>query len=244
MNVFYSIPLFLIKFGSYSNKDATSFATSLMDIIKGCGVAVGGVIIAWASIKLIMALAEENVGERSRAGLMMGVGIFFVSITSVLTDLLGANGAITKNTSANEVAASAIGLLGKIASYAGGAMVIFGIFTMIMALSQEDASQQAKSTTSMLVAIGLLSVSTVLDTIKSKVAGGSTDAGGYVSAIIKFIGKLGTYAGACIAILGIFRLIVSIKEEDGKSRNDAIKLLIVAIALLSFPKVLAMMGLS
>ena len=215
-----------------------------MDIIKSCGVAVGAIIITWAAIKLTIALADENVVERTKASLMLGVGIFFTSITAVLTTVLGSGGKISSATTAEGIAGNVVGLLGTLMTFSGAAMMIFAIFSYIMALTNEDASQKAKASSSILISIGLLTAHTVCDAIKTKISSGTTDGTSYVSDIVSWIGAVATYAGGGMAVMAIFQIIMSVKDEDGKGRSEGIKLLLVAIALVSFPRILHMIGLS
>jgi hypothetical protein len=58
---------------------------------------------------------------------------------------------------------------------------------------------------------------------------------------ITLIAKIATYGGACLAVMCVFKYTMALREEDAKARHEAIKLLLVAIALLSFKSVLKIM---
>jgi hypothetical protein len=162
-----------------------------------------------------------------------------VSISAVLTSLIGTG--ISSSSDYKTVAGNIVMLIGNLASYAGVAMVVFGIFSYILAVSQEDASQQSKATNSLLVAIGFLSLSSICSTFKGYITADVSSGRSYVVTIIEFIAKIATYGGACLAVMCVFKYTMALREEDAKARHEAIKLLLVAIALLSFKSVLKIM---
>jgi len=219
-----------------------SAATSGVNgFLTKCGVAIGAILIALAALKMVIALADENVAERQRAALLFGVGIVFVSIDAVLTTLIGSG--INQSSNYHTIARNILEVLGSMASWAGAIMLIFGVFTYIMAITQENTDQVAKSVNSVLVGLGFISLKAICAVLKVKVSSNTTDPTSYVSIITSWLGSIATYGGGILLIMGIFKIIMSVREEDTKARSDAIKLLVVSIALLGFRAVLSRIGL-
>lgn len=60
-----------------------------------------------------------------------------------------------------------------------------------------------------------------------------TNANKIVEGVKKLFGTLGTWGGAMMAVVGVFSLILAVRNEDNEGRNKAVYTLIGAIALLS-----------
>lgn len=65
----------------------TASVDTLNNTLKGFAGAIGAVLIAVAVLKYIMSIASENSQEKMNASLMFGGGIFFTSMSAVLTTL-------------------------------------------------------------------------------------------------------------------------------------------------------------
>lgn len=236
--------LYFLKIGGSSIKSNVSGANSLDKIntfLKRGGIAIGAILIAFAALKIIIALADENIAERQKASFLLGVGIVFVTINTVLSTLIG-NG-ITGASDYKSIAQNVVSLIGDLGNWAGIIMLVFGAFTYVMAIAKEDASQNAKAINSILVGIGLISLGIVCDGIKSKIGGGNSDATSYISEIIKWISRMVRIGGIILVPTSVFKMVLAVRTEDSKNRDEAVKLLVIAVALVSFSTVLSFIGL-
>jgi len=226
--------------GITSNVDPTDATSGINKFLINCGTAVGAILIAVATLKMIIALAEESVAERQKASLLFGVGIVFVSVEAVVKTLLGPKGSITEATGYITVAQNVLSVIGSMASWAGAIMIIFAVYSFILAIAQESVESQTKATNASLVGIGFVSLHFVCDALKNKIS--SKEPTSFVTVITGWLGSIASYGGAILLVMAIFRMIISIRTEDLKERNDAIKLMMVSIALISFKSVIKAFG--
>ena len=222
--------------------DLGSATNNINNILKGCGTAIGGILIAFAALKIVAAMADENVVERQRAALLFGTGIIFVSMSAVVDFLIGSDG-ITSGDTVGSVAQNIVLLIGNVGKWGAVIMVLFGTFSYILSIANESAEQQTKATSALMVGVGFMTLSTACSTIGSLVAGGSTNASSYSSAIISWLCSTAQFSGGFVLIAGVFKLILSIREEDAKSRSEAFKLLVIAAMLVIFGTIVNEMGL-
>lgn len=227
---------YFLTIGGSQIKSSLSGSTSTDGIntfLKNCGVAVGAIIIALAAIKMIVALVDENVVARQRASLLLSVGLVFVSINTILTSILGSSG-IDSSTSYTTVAKNILTLIGTMTTWAGGMMLLFGAFTYVMAITHESADQQAKATNSIMVGLGFITIKTLCETFATNITNNTTAVKSYAREIIEWLTTIVSWAGYVLLPLAILKLVMSVRTEDLKERGDAIKLLGLALGLLSF----------
>lgn len=221
-----------------SSSEATS---GINDFLTTCGTAVGAIIIALAALKILIALADENVASRQQASLLLGVGLIFVSISTIVPMIVGDG--ISSESDYTQVAQNILKVIGLIGTFASVIMLAFGVFSYIMAIINEQAEQQAKATSSILVGFGFMSLKTVCSTISEYLGNGNTVISSYIGIIISCIAKIGLWGGRILLPMAVFKLVISVKEEDSKARMDALKLFIVAIGLMLFNWLLGTIGL-
>lgn len=219
--------------------DAGKTTTTLNTTLTNITAAIGFIVVAIAIVKMIMALADENAKSKADSTIMLGTGIFFASASKVI-ESLGVNDAASLTYAT--VAHNILDVIGALLTYAGGALTVIAAFTLVMAVMHENADQQAKSSTLLMVAAGLLSANALTTAIKNKMFTGNDYAGTIMTIVINFIASIVTYGGGAIAVIGVFKLVSGIRTEETKERNDGIKLLMVGIALLSFRAVLMLFG--
>ncbi len=230
------------KIGSGLSKglNASTFLNEINTTLKNAGMAIGAILIALAALKIIVAMADENVAERNKAAMLFGVGLVFVSINTVLTNIIGTG--ITSNTTVNSVVKSILDLIGAIGNWGGIIMIAIGAFSYMLAITNEDPAQQTKSTMTLFAGLGFILMGTLCDKLKNVV--GSNIVSNYKTPIIDMIKAIGIRGGAILVVAGIFKLVFAMRTEDSKARTDAIKLLAIGIGLVSFGSVLVALGLT
>ena len=207
---------------------AKSQVTTLNSTVQGFAGAVGAVLIAVAILKYIMSMADESPQSKMNATLMLGGGIFFISMSGVLSVLdLNAN----STPSADTVAKHIVDILASLITYAGGGLLALGVFMYVMAISQENPDQQHKASTILGISTCMLAFASFKNSIKDFVTSGDGD-----SAVSLAI-------GGGILVLAVFRFVMSIREENSQDAHKAVLQFGVAIALLGFSGVLKLFGL-
>lgn len=219
---------------------AGSTVASLNNTLKSLGLAIGAILIVVAVIKIIISISEESSSEKTKATMLLGIGIFFISMPAVLS-MLGVEN-IQSGTSGNTVAAKVITVLGVMINYAGVGMILLGIITNIFAIANENSDEHAKAVKLLTSGIGALSAGGLCTYIKGLVSAKNTNANAYVDGAISWICAVMSYAGAGFIVVAIFKLVDGIKIEDPKERNQAVKLFMVGIAFLSLYGILKLMG--
>ena len=243
--------------------DIGSSVSGLNSILTTIGSGIGGVCIAIAVVKLIMSIAEENSKARMDATIMFGVGIFFLSMTTVIDFLLPTEtneDGVTSIAIPNTIALlkRILALIGSTLSWAGGILACLSILLFITSIAQENAEAHSKAAMQMGVAIGLLSFQYITDTIITAISAFSysnantnvmapgktplTAAEFAVSVAVSFIGNVCTYIGGGITLMAIFKLIYSIREENSKDRESAFKFLMVGVAFLGIMGIFKLIG--
>lgn len=227
--------------GNFKSVEAGTAVKSLNDALTNAGLAVGAVLVVVAAIKMIIALAGEDSRSRTESTILMSVGILFISITQVIKALGVDN--INGSTSVNTVAGNVITVIASMLTWAGGLLAVFAIFTLAVSIAQENSDGFVNGTKLIGVSAGLLSVGAVANGIKGLLLQKSTNGNAYVNVIVNFLANAATYVGGGLAVVGVFKLILSIREENSKERDTAIKFLMAGIALISIRAILRGMGL-
>lgn len=239
------MPLLLLSIGGDNIKSvAAGEATkSLNNTMTSAATVVGAIVILVAIVKLIMALAEQNAATKQQASLMFAVGIFFLSMSTIIK-MLGIDGTTVPET--KTVAENIINIIAKVLTYSGGILILMAIIMLIMSIASEQAEQKQEATKLLGVGIGLLSTSALATTIirvfvkgntKSSVAGTTA-----VHIVASFIATIATYMGGGFALMGIWYIVNGIRSEDPKDRDTGIRFLITGIALLSAKAVFTLFG--
>lgn len=217
---------------------AKSQVTILNSTVQGFAGAVGAVLIAVAILKYIMSIADESPQSKMNATLMLGGGIFFISMSGVLS-VLNLNG--NSIPTANGVAKHVIDILASLITYAGGGLLALGVFMYVMAIAQENPDQQNKASTILGISTCMLAFASFKSSIKDFVTNGSGDSA--VSLAISCITGVATIIGGGILVLAVFRFVMSIREENSQDAHKAVLQFGVAISLLAFSGVLKLFGL-
>lgn len=212
--------------------EGAAAADKLNNILTSAGMGVGGILVALAVMKLVMAMGDENVMSKANASIMLGTGIFFLSLSTIV-ELIGLTGTIGGSTP-RIIAGNVIEIIGHLMEYAGGAMAVLGIFQYIMSIAQEQAESVQRATTVIGIGIALLSSGLVLGSIAIETRAGILTGNRTVNLVIDFIAGTATYIGGGMVIMGIFKLVNSLRQEDTPERNKAILLLVTGIGLISF----------
>lgn len=217
---------------------AKNQVTALNNTVQGFAGAVGAVLIAVAIMKYIMSIADESPQSKMNATLMLGGGIFFISMSGVLS-VLSLNG----NTipSADTVAKHIVDILASLITYAGGGLLALGVFMYVMAISQENPDQQHKASTILGISTCMLAFASFKNSIKNFVTSG--DGNSTVSLAIDCITGVATVVGGGILVLAVFKFVMGIREENSQDTHKAVLQFGVAIALLGFSGVLRLFGL-
>lgn len=234
MNLINSCLLLTIGGSNIKTYTGAQAATKLNDILIGVGMGVGGILVAVAVMKLIMAMGEESATSKANASVMLGSGIFFLSLSTVLKVIgLSSDMAINSGTP-RLIAGNTVTVLGQMMTYAGGAMVILGIFQNVLAIAQEQSEAVQKASTVLGIGIGMLSSGWVTGKLAIKIKAGTLKEDYAVNTVIDFIAGLATYIGGGMVMMAVLKLVNSLRQEDTPERNKAILLLGTGIALLSF----------
>lgn len=218
----------------YSGKTA---ADSLNNIFIKAGTSIGAVICALAILKIIMATSEENPQAKMNATLMLGAGIFFISLSGVLQVLGVSSSANYSN--AYAMGSKIVGIIGSMATYAGGALLALGILSYILAIAQENVDGQQKSTMVIGTSIALFSMSAILKPIADAVASKNISSSTVSKVAINAISGIASYAGGALFIVSIFRIIMSLKDENSQERDKGVKLMAVSVALIAFRSIIS-----
>lgn len=217
---------------------AKSQVNTLNSTVQGFAGAVGAVLIAVAIMKYIMSIADESPQSKMNATLMLGGGIFFISMSGVLS-VLNLNG--NSMPTANDVAKHVVDILASLITYAGGGLLALGVFMYVMAIAQENPDQQHKASTILGISTCMLAFASFKSSIKNFVTSGDGDSA--VSLAIGCITGVATVVGGGILTLAIFRFVMSIREENSQDAHKAVLQFGVAITLLGFSGVLRLFGL-
>lgn len=228
MNIVNLLPL--LKIGVIKVQSAGEAVSSLNNTLKAVGTVIGGIIILVAAIKMVTALAGEDSRSRSESTILLSVGVLFISISNVLTSLGVDN--ISGSTSAQTVGGNIAQVIGTMVTYAGGILALFSVFTMILAVANENSEGYINGSKMLGMAVGFLMCGSLGTTIKSLIVSKTTDANSYINIASNFLTSIATYIGAGLVIAGIFKLIASVREENSKDKDTAIKFLVSGIGLL------------
>lgn len=224
---------------SYSFQSATN---SLNNILTGAGKAVGAIIAVVGLVKLMLSLADQNAVSKQQSSMLIGVGIFFLSISVIVSELnIVGNAASTAG--ATNIAKTIISILGKMLTWSGALLCSVATVMLTLSIAQEQAEQKAEASKLLGTGIGLLSISSAASAIAGWI-GSPTAANGVTNIIIAFIGKVATYIGGGLIIMAAFHLVQSIREEDSREKATAIRFFMAGIGLVSIKAVLSLMGLS
>lgn len=237
--MYLKIPYVVGKIGNITHTSGAESTKKLNDILAGMGTAVGAIVIVVALVKLFMALADQNAVSKQQSSMLFGVGIFMISMTQILTTLKLES---TIKNGPKYVAAQVIKIIGNMLSYAGAVLAVIAIILLIMSIANEQAEQRAEGVKILGTAIGLLSINTLAQSIATIVAGKGLTSEVAVGVVAGFIANVTTYIGGGFALMAIWNLANSFRQEDAKERDTAFRFFLVAIGLLSIRGVLGLMG--
>ena len=233
----------LVKIGAGIGKKTPGAAVKgLNSALTTAGTAIGAVLLTVAAIKMVLAIANEDARSRSESTILASVGILFVSISQVIK-VLGID-QISGSTSVNTVAANIITVITTMLTWAGGLLAVFTVFTLILSIAQENSDGYVNGTKLLGVSVGLLSIGALGNSIKGLLMSNVSSGARYASAISGFLASAATYIGGGLAVVGVFKMILSVREENSKDRETAIKFLLTGIALIGIRGILWGMGIS
>lgn len=224
--------------GNFPTYGSGSEATaSLNTILTSAGTAVGAIVAVVGIIKLMLSLADQNAVSKQQSSLLIGVGIFFLSVSTIVNELNIAGAASGAN-GQNQIGATIINIIGKMLSWSGALLVVVAIIMLILSIAQEQAESKAEAARLLGVGIGLLSVTAITSLLSAKVSGGALAATDVVDIGINFLMRASTYIGGGLVIMAVWHLVNSIREEDAKEKSVAIRFAMAGIALISIRPVL------
>lgn len=241
----------LLDFGNNIKKNISpaNSVKTLNNTLSTAISAVGIIIIVYSIVKIILSFLDENPKGKADATISLGVGIFLAAVSGVIKALGIEN---LSSSGLSGIVNHALSVLASMLSYSGAILVFIAIFYLILSIAQEDAEKQSKGSIMLMVAIGLISIGTFTTGLTGTVnllslsqAAGNTpsiDTKKLIQDIISYVKNVVTWGGGGILIIGIFRLVLSIKEDDSRGRESAAKFLLVAIALISFAQILRLFG--
>lgn len=229
----------LISIRSYSATEATS---GINNILTNCGMAVGAIIATVGLIKLMLSLADENSVGKQQASLLVGVGVLFLSLSAVVSEL-DISSAAGASGGQNILAGRIILILGKMLSWSGAVLCAVAVLMLIMSIANEQAEQKAGATKLLGCGIGLLSLNAAARVLAAYIQSSSATANIVVELIVSFLARVSTYIGGALLLMAIWHFILSIREESSKDREVAIRFGMVSIALLSATPILKATGL-
>lgn len=239
MNVY--LPL-LVRIGNFKTVEAGTAVKSLNDALTTAGLAIGAVLVVVAAIKMVIALSSEDTRQRAESTILMSVGILFISITQVIK-ALGVD-SINGSTSVNTVASNIITVIANMLTWAGGLLAVFAIFTIIVAIAQENSDGYVSGTKLIGVATGFLSIGSLATAINRLFLAKNKTAASYASVVAGFLANVATYIGGGFVAIGAFKLIFSIREENSRDRDAGIKFLMAGIALIGIRVILKNIGIA
>lgn len=237
------IPVFAVGHNIQLYETAGEAVAELNGFLKTIGVSIGVILLLVGIVKLIMASMDENPKDKKDASVLFGVSVMFISISNVLATL-GVED-ITSATSVETVASRVIELISSVLSYAGMALAVVSIVTLILSITQENPEQQASGIKLLFTAVGLLTSVALATEIKADLLSSrliERTPEDYINTAIKWFAYVMSYAGVGFVIIGVFRIILGIRTEEAKDRETGEKFLIVGIALLSFWAILSFFG--
>ena len=218
--------------------DAGRSLDGLNTTLKAVGTIIGGILILIAIIKTIMAMADENPSDKMKASMTFGVGILFISISGVLS-FLGIE-SFSSSTTVATVGGRIARLIGNMCTWSGGALLITAILMFVFALAQEQAEGRANAVKMIATSIGLLGAGRLGTCLSNLIILRTTSGNTYMSWIASFVAICATYAGGGFAVIGGYHMVLALRNEDMKEKDTAVRLFMVAIALISFRAVLYM----
>lgn len=233
--------LTLVGGGNIIIGDPATKINDLNSFFTTAGIGVGVVLLVVGVIKLIMSLIDENPKGKMDASIFIGISAFFLGMSTVVETFK-----VDSTTTVTNVTEKILTIIADICQYAGFALFVVTILLLIMAFAQEQPESMAKASTSAAVALGLTTVSSLIDVVKEQVfpsiESGADAAGSITDIVVSFISSTVGYVGITLVPLGVFKLIYSIRSEDTQERNTAIKILAVGVTLTAFKGVLFAFG--
>lgn len=230
--------------GSYtvsgSQESAVAAIEGLNKTLSNACVAVGGVLIAIAIVRIILAMATEDAKGKTDSGMIFGAGIVFISISGVI-ELLGIKD-ISGTTSGGIMAERIISVVGKALSYVGVIIFLFAVISLIIAIAQENSDSYVTSSKMIMIAVAMLGADGVLSGVRALIRNGNTNANTWVNAIVVQVANIATWGALGLCTCGIFKLVMGIRTEDDRDRNTGIRFLMAGIALVGIRAIFAMFG--
>lgn len=223
MNEIYNVLLKASIGGSNIGSDTTKAVQGLNEILTSLGTAVGGIICIVAFVKLALALASESASEKEKGSMLLGIGIFFISISTIWAELgLDSGSAITEATVASKMAS----IIGTICSFGAAGCAILGTYDLIVAFTSEQAEQKVNAIKLYIVAVALGSVKSLANNMSF------TSGNSVVSSARRLIGSAASYGGGALAAIGAFYIINGIRNEDGRERDTGIRLAVAGAGMI------------
>lgn len=223
--------------------------TGLNSILTSIGVAIGGIIIVFAVFKLITSFTDQNAMSKMQASMLFGIGAFFMMISKVV-EALDISGSLDSTNGLSTMVTNIFeDVLSPVIYWIGLVFLVISVFLLIMSIAHESPEEQIKAQTGLGIGIGCIGSNSIIRVInhlvnKALSSGLETSVADYAIAIAgSCITSVAFYIGLFFVATGIFRLILSIRTEDSKEREHAIRFLVIAIALISFSAVLTLFGL-
>ena len=228
--------MLFILLGIHVSPGGTGNIDSLNKILTSAGSAVGTIICVVGLVKLVLSLADQNAVSKQQSSMLIGVCIFFVSMSQIVAQLN-----ITGTKSANQMGATIINILGSMLTWGGSMLLVVAVIMLVLSIASEQADQKADASKLIGVGIGLLSISSAAKGFAGAI--GSNSPTILRNLAVRFIINTTTYIGAGLMIMGIWHVVNAIREEDARERGTAVRFIMAAIGLIAIRPVLSMAGL-
>lgn len=196
----------------------------------------GAVIIAIGVTQMLMAFHEQNAASKTKAAVTLGLGILFLTASSVLTSLHLTD---TTGLTAEKVAKNGLAVLSRGLTYTGVALAGIALFQLIMAIANEDAREKADGTKTLAVGIALYTAHNLIDLFLSNTLFKDNPSGaeivGKIFGIIVFFAR---YVGIGFAAVGSFHFVLAMKDGDGSAKAKSALFIASGAAMLALKPLL------
>ena len=164
--------------------------------------------------------------------IMIALSTIYIMLVSV------SSGGVDKITSLNDILTGAGKAVGAI-------ICVVGVVKLVMSLADQNAV--GKQQASLLIGVGSVfaSISLIVKELDIAGAAGSTNGANAIGAsVINILGAMVSWAGAVLAVVGVFMLIMSLVQEQPEQKAEATKFLGVSIGLISISNMTRMFAIN
>ena len=148
---------------------AKKLALNVIDVF-GRGLTYTGVVLAAiAIIQLIIALSNEDAREKMEGSKLLAIGIALLSAPAIINPIaelaVGDKSAWGGLSTGEAIIVTILRTIGKVTTYIGAGLLIFGIYHFALAIKEADGQTKAKAALQIGIGIALISIRIILNTI-------------------------------------------------------------------------------